>query len=128
MVLLDVRHRDEYRRKHGEHHGLDVAHQHFEQHHEDAEEDADRCHNAAQHIAHHAAQGKHDEDDARQGDGNHVTSQHIGKESDHQCYRLCEDAKELDEGHQRHGELEPHGYVTPEDFLPVCLRTRDIHD
>ena len=128
VMLLDVRHRDEDGREHGEHHCLDVAHQHLEQHHEDAQQDADGRHGRAQHVAHDSAECEHDEDDARQRDGDDVTCQHVGEESDHQRYGLGEDAEELDEGHQRQGHLEPPGHVAPEYLFPVGTCSRDVDD
>ena len=128
MMFLDVRHRDKHCRKHREHHCLDVAHQHFEQHHEDTQQNTDRSHGRAQHVTHNATKGEHDEDDARQRDGDDVTCQHVGEESDHQSDGLREDAEELDEGHQRQGHLEPPGHIAPENFFPVGTRSRDVNN
>ena len=127
MVLFYVRHGDKHRRQHGEYHRLDVAYQHFKQHHENAQQHGHRCHDASQHITHHSAQGEHDEDDARQGDGNDVTCQHVGEKSNHQSYRLGKDSEELNERHQGNGELQPHGHVAPENLLPIGLGACNVH-
>ena len=128
MVLFYVRHGDKHRRQHGEYHCLDVAYQYLEHHHEDAQENADGSHNTPKHITHHSTKSEHDEDDARQRDGDDVTCQHVGEESDHQGDGLREDAKELNKRHERNRKLEPQGNIAPKDFFPVGFRTRHIHD
>ena len=56
-----------------------------------------------------------------------MSGHHVGKETDHQCEGLGEDAYHLDDGNERcRIRLEEQGHLGPEDFLPVFLVAEDV--
>ena len=57
----------------------------------------------------------------------HVPCQHIGKKTDHQSKRFCENSEELDKRHHRHRYLQPPGYIRPENIFPICLSSKNIN-
>lgn len=95
FMFVNMSERDEHRTKHGEHKCLNEAYQYFKKHHKDAHQDTDNSHRSSS----NSIDTKHDKDDARQREGNGVTSHHIGKKSNHQSQWLGEDAEKFYEWH-----------------------------
>lgn len=57
-----------------------------------------------------------------------MAAHYVRKQTDHQGKRLGEDAKELNHGHQRHGDFQPSGDLRPEDVFPIGLVSEDVDD
>ena len=90
---------DEDGTKHGEHHGLDEADEHLKSGHEHTHDDADGTHSKE-----HADRfGSYEEDDAHERNGDGVPRHDVGKKTDHQGERLCENAHELYCRNEREG-------------------------
>ena len=96
-MLLYLRQADEYRRKHGEHIGLDEGYQHFDGVHEDTEEYRYHTHRCMDEQAH--ASG--DEDDARHSQDDGVPGHDVGKQTYHQGKGFGKETEDLDDGYQR---------------------------
>ncbi len=123
MLRLMACEADEDGAEHGEHHRLDEADKHLEGGHEHTHNDAHGTH------AEEDAQcfGGDEEDDAHQRDGDSVSCHDIGKETDHECEGLGEDAYELYRRDEREG-LERHRHIGPEDIFPIMLVAAELHD
>ena len=113
-MVLRHRQADEDSGEHREDVGLNEGNQTLQAVQEDGEDDRQWSHDAVDDWADVGG----DEDNANECQEGGVTCHDVGKETNHQCHWLGEDAEELDD---RHDGLQPTGNVGPENFFPILL-------
>ena len=122
-MMLRMRQTDEHGREQREHVSLNKGHQQLHTIHEEEHDGTEEIESETHAYAHRPAQEYH----AREAQDDGVSGHHVGKETDHQCEGLGEDAHHLDDGNERCGiRLEEQGHLGPEDFLPVFLVAEDV--
>lgn len=113
---------DEDGTQHGEHVGLDERDQQFEGVHEYEDYHAD-CAERRAYSDTYLARYK---DYARQRQDNGMACHDVGKQTDHQCKRLRQNAEELNDWHQGDGTFEHQWHFGPEDFLPIVSVSEQV--
>lgn len=122
---LDLCQRDEQGRQHRKYIGLNERYQRIDHEHEQREEHRDYGRPAY----HDGAKGSEDEDERDERQDNHVSSHHVGKETDHEGRRFGEDSEHLNERHDGQRELQPQRHIGPEGLFPILFGSLHVdHD
>lgn len=106
MIIMTTFHylTDKYRGKIGENECLNKRYQQLQHHHNDIEQDSDW----QESVTNHLIQGTKDKHQRNDTQNDNVTSQNVGKQSNHQRYRLGEYTNDF---HRYQNNLYQEGYI-----------------